>query len=555
MSGGQPRGVIRSTSKLRRAALALALTAAAGAGAGLATTVGAASADSSGVQVQAYTLPSTAYSTPLASAELPAVPAPNGSGEWFLVSGSASGTLLEEPTAGGTPNIVTPNLDDNAGKSPFLSLVTADGDTWAEPAGSGMVGFQPNGQLASLPAVVKAFPFDAHDMTADPSGNLYIPDNSKSDIAQAFIDTSDLAKSTGNLWTVGSGFSSTEPAAVAYAGGLLWFTTDSGQLGSIEVASSSSSVSGPYSEQANGDGHTLTPGADGDLWAVGGGGSGSGGTAILRVDPQCGALAGSYSTGLPASPQISAITSGPDGNIWFAESGANQIGQLNVGTGAITNYPLPAGYQLAAPGSEQIAPGPSGSGTLFFSAETSGASPVPAIGEVTGLATSSTTAPASTAACSQPGGTTTTTTTTTTTPTGTSTTTTSSPTAVAGRPVVPGSAKVSSKGVATLRITCKGSGVCSGRMSLKLTRKERVKVHGKTVSKRVTSTIGSAKFRIAAGRSANVSIKLIKTATAAVASAGGHKLKVTAVLTPTGGKARSSTLRLIGATPKHKNKN
>src|SRR5205823_3385892 len=35
------------------------------------------------------------------------------------------------------------------------------------------------------------------------------------------------------------------------------------------------------------------------------------------------------------------ITAGPDGNLWFTEHGANQIGEINPATDAITEFPTP----------------------------------------------------------------------------------------------------------------------------------------------------------------------------------------------------------------------
>lgn len=499
------------------------------------------------VSVQAFTLPTAAYATPLASAELPMAPNPSGSGEWLIVSGAATGTLLDEPATGGTPSIVTSGLNDTYTTkqngttvtlpAPFLSLVAADGYTWADADGGQMAGFNSDGSPANLPNIVKAFPFDARDMTADSSGNLYIPDHSTSDVAQALIDLSDLGKSTGNLWTVPGTFSSTKPEAVAFADGKLWFSTDSGQLGSITVAdTSASNATGPYLEQVNGNGHTLATGADGDVWAVGGGQNGAGGSTIVRIDPSCGGVASSYSSGLPSNPQITAIASGPDGNILFTESGANAIGELDVATGTITNTPLPAGFQLPAAGADMIATGPSSSGTVFFAAQAAGGAP--AVGLVSGLATSATaTTPPS--GCSGPSGTTTTTTTTGTTPTTTTTTPAKKP---AGRVTVANSAKVSVKGVASVKLSCHGAGACSGRLSLRWTRRERVRVQRKTVRRQVTTTVGSARYRIAAGRSAAVSIKLEHVA---VTAAAGRRLTVTAKLQPAGGRSYRSRLTLI----------
>src|SRR5579864_5495270 len=56
-----------------------------------------------------------------------------------------------------------------------------------------------------------------------------------------------------------------------------------------------------------------------------------------------------------------AITTGPDGNLWFLEPTANKIG-MSTPTGTV------ASFLITTPGSrpQQIAPGPAGSGTIWF---------------------------------------------------------------------------------------------------------------------------------------------------------------------------------------------
>src|SRR4051812_28445342 len=53
------------------------------------------------------------------------------------------------------------------------------------------------------------------------------------------------------------------------------------------------------------------------------------------------------------------IVAGPDGNLWFTESGANNIGRISA-TGVITEFPIPT----ADSGPSAIAAGPDGN--LWF---------------------------------------------------------------------------------------------------------------------------------------------------------------------------------------------
>src|SRR5579862_1263672 len=148
------RFVVNMRSPAHRALAAIAALAAGGAIAIIASTRPAPAQAAEQISVQAFALPSSAYSTPLASAELPLAPNPSGTGEWLIVSGTSTGTLLDEPSSGGAPTAVTANLVDQTSKgtaAPFLSLVAAYGYTWADADGGQMTGFTASGALAPLP--------------------------------------------------------------------------------------------------------------------------------------------------------------------------------------------------------------------------------------------------------------------------------------------------------------------------------------------------------------------------------------------------------------------
>ncbi len=64
------------------------------------------------------------------------------------------------------------------------------------------------------------------------------------------------------------------------------------------------------------------------------------------------------------SSDPTAITAGPDGNLWFTEPNANKIGMINPTTHAITEFPIPS----AASGADAITAGPDGN--LWFTEPT-----------------------------------------------------------------------------------------------------------------------------------------------------------------------------------------
>src|SRR5438105_2791799 len=72
-----------------------------------------------------------------------------------------------------------------------------------------------------------------------------------------------------------------------------------------------------------------------------------------------------FPTALAAGAAPSEITTGPDGNLWFTESGANKIGEMKPDGTLVTEIALPAG---SAP--EGITTGPDGN--LWFAELTPG---------------------------------------------------------------------------------------------------------------------------------------------------------------------------------------
>jgi hypothetical protein len=112
----------------------------------------------------------------------------------------------------------------------------------------------------------------------------------------------------------------------------------------------------------------------------------------LSESPSYGRVA---SFAVPAGTTITALTLGPDGNIWFTEAGSSPgIGELDVSTGQIIGqYPLPAGFRMPTPSAGAgtlppaptfaIAAGPAGTDTVWFTAQTSTGSP--AVGEIEGV--------------------------------------------------------------------------------------------------------------------------------------------------------------------------
>ena len=80
----------------------------------------------------------------------------------------------------------------------------------------------------------------------------------------------------------------------------------------------------------------ITTGPDGNLWFTD-----PGANAIGMINPTTHAISSFTIPTAGAGPH--GITAGPDGNLWFTEHGANAIGMINPTTHAISAFTLPAG--------------------------------------------------------------------------------------------------------------------------------------------------------------------------------------------------------------------
>jgi hypothetical protein len=450
--------------------------------------------------------------------------------EWFIVQ-TASGFALDEANPAGTltgSSITTLPATGLKSTTQFIAMATtpnAPGFVWALGETGGLYSISADGSTATKAGVAG---IDNHDMTVGPDGNLYATDHLHG-IDKYTISSNGSASSTS--FNTGA---ATQPDAIASDGvsdliwsddgGNLWYTTTNGVTSSV------------YSATVSDYPHTMVV-LGGNLWAVGYQAGHS--NQILEMTATYPYTVENTYT----AAGVSAITSlmvGPDGDLWFPEAGTTpEIGQMDPASGAITQHPLPSGFAMptpAAPPTDAYAIGAGPNNTLWFTAQTSGG--VAAVGEVSGFGSSTTTSSS------------TTTTTNSTTTTSTTTTTTSSTSAPPAPPTlrVARSAKVSRKGIASVKVSCAGppGATCTGRLSLSLVV---IKHH-----KRKTVGFGSARYTVATGRSHTLGVRLSGSGKKLLKHAHKHKLVVSATARPTGGNAKTSNLTLAASKPKKKKK-
>src|SRR5215813_2616805 len=218
-------------------------------------------------------------------------------------------------------------------------------------------------------------------LTAGPDGNVWFTETiyPTGEKVGRITPTGQITEFT---ITVPPGVSGSAGGITTGPDGNLWFAHD----GILAMITPTGALRDHVAEEVP---DAITTGPDGNIWASG-----------PRFDPQTGAvigdvieritLSGSVTTfsvgttsGLPSS-----ISAGPDGNLWFTEPDANQIGRITP-TGQITLFTVPT------PGSQPtgIVAGPNGN--IWFTEAASrhigeyflvGTPPAPAASTVTALA-------------------------------------------------------------------------------------------------------------------------------------------------------------------------
>lgn len=228
---------------------------------------------------------------------------------------TTNGVLTEYPVTevGSAPWIITPGPDGNM-------WFTEPDYAFGSNLGSGAISkITPNGDITDYPLPVPAAQVGSYApsplyITTGPDGNLWFTlasSNNRVGIGKI------TPQGVITLYKVPQKYSG--PYAITSGpGGKLWFT----EYGNGKIASiTTSGVVKEYSAGSDTSLAEITVGSDGNLWAA------DDTSRIDRLTPQ-GVLTQYPTPTQPSGPE--SIVSGPDGNIWFAETGVPQIGKVFI---------------------------------------------------------------------------------------------------------------------------------------------------------------------------------------------------------------------------------
>jgi streptogramin lyase len=300
---------------------------------------------------------------------------------WF--TDPAARSVGRITTAGQVAEFAPPSPDNGPSLGAGSAITAgADGNVWfaTEMLTGAISRVTPDGQFATFRLGDNLA--TVNGLTAGPDGNVWFTES----VYPFTVENVGFITPTGQI----TKFTITAPPGVRGSiGGIttgpdgnLWFTHD-GTLATI-------TPTGALRDHvADNVGAALTTGPDGNLWASG-----------PQYDPLTGRLAGDFIQRISVTGSVttfsvgtfslsqSAITAGPDGNLWFTEPDSNEIGRITP-AGQITLFPVPT------PGSQSTGIAAGSSGNVWFTEGASrhigeivvnGTAPAPAAATATALA-------------------------------------------------------------------------------------------------------------------------------------------------------------------------
>jgi virginiamycin B lyase len=231
---------------------------------------------------------------------------------WFTLA-AAGGNVARVATDGTITYPVTSGLSSNA--APHGIAWGPDGHVWFTESAIDKVG-----ELDPATGVVQEYSTSGgsspEEITVGPDGNLWYTAPGTNEVGRVTTD--------GHVTKWSAPTVSSQPWGIAAGSdGALWFTeANTDKVGRISTDGSSISDFSPAG--LNGP-HGIVAGGDGALWVLSSNTSGN----LVRVAVD--QTSTSISAGLTGSRQPWSGTTGPDGNVWFAEhASSGQLGRVTL---------------------------------------------------------------------------------------------------------------------------------------------------------------------------------------------------------------------------------
>ena len=192
-------------------------------------------------------------------------------------------------------------------------------------------------------------------ITAGPDGNVWFTENAPNNIGEVtFIGGGEGIGEIPIPIPPADGSSSSYQARGITSGsdGNLWFAeslnpSDVSLVGNVTTGGTVTVVQVGFQHSP----HQITAGPDGNLWFTeyGIGTFGTEGIGTITTGTTNTFTSYPISTSTTGAKGPEAITTGPDGNLWFTELVANNIGVMTTGGIVVNEYPIPGGINGAGP--------------------------------------------------------------------------------------------------------------------------------------------------------------------------------------------------------------
>ncbi|MGC2243281.1 MAG: hypothetical protein WBA06_06605 [Candidatus Aquilonibacter sp.] len=257
-------------------------------------------------------------------------------------------------TDSGTVEVIQPNnnvpLAQYVVSGNLFDITTgSDGALWITDQSIGGV------DRMTTTGIVARYPFTGtpQGIAPGPNGLMLIADNTSGGV---------WTLDTGGLFTILPFSPSGTPSEVTWVpggtNGDAWFT-ESGFVGDFSLTNNAINAQIPLSN--GGTANYIAYGTDGNIWVTASGGTGP---AVEVISPSTDTPVATISLSGSSNPQ--GIVAGADHAMWFVDPGTNSIGEINITTHAVTEFPL----VTSGAGLQEIAKG--ADGRLWFTENSAG---------------------------------------------------------------------------------------------------------------------------------------------------------------------------------------
>ena len=257
---------------------------------------------------------------------------------WFTAVGSPPNAIGRITPAGVVTEFLADGLADHlhTGSAPSSLTVGPDGNLWfADNTNPDSIGkITPAGVVTEYQLTDKVNS-NIEDLTVGPDGNLWFTDRGNTKSIGRITPSGTITETTTGLDQMAS-----MPNGITVGGdGKLWFTDEgtlnmsgTGGVGSATTTSTPTVAEATTNIQAGGRPDAVTTGPDGTVWFEDNLG---GGRAIGRVSLPSGTVK-EFNQGL-GTGLMDDITAGPDGNIWVEQSMPGGVARITP-AGTITQF-------------------------------------------------------------------------------------------------------------------------------------------------------------------------------------------------------------------------